>query len=430
MIMIQVEERKLPQHNSAIDKPFSAKKLYLHLSQHTGKPSRLIVKPQDKVKEGDLIAQSDGLISASLCSPASGTIKGVVSFNHPVLRKSMAVVLEADGLEKAYPIDKTAVSLSNDVILDKIRNAGIVGMGGAAFPAYVKLKPPKPIDTLIVNGCECEPYLSCDYRLMVEKGDGVFKGVELVSKVISPKRVLFAIEENKPEAIKKFNRIISAKKYSLPSPRVVILPSRYPQGGEKQLIYVLTKRKVPLGGLPFDVGCLVHNVGTLYAIYEAVYCNKPLIERVVTFAGGALKEPKNILIKLGTTIKELFDSGVLEFKTEPAKIVYGGPMMGIALRSLDYPVMKGTSGILFLTKDEIDTRKEDVCIRCARCVDSCPMELLPLEFVKKVKNEEYSSLNELYIKDCIECGACSFSCPAKIPIVHYIKIGKKYAVNS
>jgi len=428
--MIQAEGRKLPQHNSPIEKFLEAKKLYLHLSQHTGKPSRLLLKPQDKIEEGDLIASGGGLISASLSSPASGTIKEITKFNHPVLRKSEAVVLEADGLGKSYSVGEDVSVLDKSAILDKIGNAGIVGMGGAAFPTHVKLKPPKPIDTLIINGCECEPYLACDYRLMMEKNDEIFKGVELVSKIISPKRVIFAIEENKSEAIKKFNSIISTKKYPLPSAHVAILPSRYPQGGEKQLIYVLTKRKVPLGGLPFDVGCLVHNVGTLYAIYEAVYYNKPLIERVVTFAGGALKKPKNILVKLGTTVKELFDTGALEFKTEPEKIIYGGPMMGIALNGLDYPVMKGTSGILFLTKEEIDTRDEDVCIRCARCVDSCPMELLPLEFVKRVKNQEYSSLNELYIKDCIECGACSFSCPAKIPIVHYIKIGKKYAVNS
>ena len=428
--MIKVEERKIPQHNSPIEKFLGAKELYLHLSQHTGKPSRLLRRPKDRIEEADLIAEGDGLISASLSSPASGTIEKLVSFNHPVLKRSTAVVVKTDGQSKSYSISKDADSLDKDAVLDKIRRAGIVGMGGAAFPAYVKLKPPKPIDTLIVNGCECEPYLACDYRLMLERSSGIFKGVELVSKIISPKRVIFAIEENKSEAVKKFNSIISSKSYSLPAARVAVLPSRYPQGGEKQLIYVLTKRKVPLGGLPFDVGCLVHNVGTLYAIYEAVYYNKPLIERVVTFAGGALKKPKNILVKIGTTIRELFDSGILEFKTEPAKIVYGGPMMGIALGGLDYSIMKGTSGILFLTKDEIDTREESACIRCARCVDSCPMGLLPLEFVKRVKNGKFSSLNELYIKDCIECGACSFSCPAKIPIVHYIKIGKKYAVNS
>ena len=428
--MIQVEERKLPQHNSPIEKFLKARKLYLHLSQHTGKPSRLLLKPQDKIEEGDLIASGDGLISASLSSPASGTIKEITKFNHPVLRKSEAVVLEADGLGKSYSVGEDVSVLDKSAILDKIGNAGIVGMGGAAFPTHVKLKPPKPIDTLIINGCECEPYLACDYRLMMEKNDEIFKGVELVSKIISPKRVIFAIEENKSEAIKKFNSIISTKKYPLPSAHVAILPSRYPQGGEKQLIYALTKRRVPLGGLPFDVGCLVHNVGTIFAIYEAVYYNKPLIERVITFAGGALREPKNLLLKLGTTIAELFEEGILSFKEEPVKIVYGGPMMGTVLKGLNYPVMKGTSGVLFLARREVDLREESVCIRCARCVDACPMGLLPLEFVKKVKNEEYSFLEDFYIKDCIECGACIFTVPAKIPIVHYIKVGKKYAVSS
>ncbi len=429
--MIHVEERKLPQHEIPIERFFSVKRLYLFLSQHTGKPSKLLVNKGDYLEESSLIAEGDGLISSSLSSPVEGKVKDIVFFNHPVLKKDTAVVVDAEGCSpKAYSFDKEADFLKREDLLNKIKHAGIVGMGGAAFPTHVKLSPPKRIDTLIVNGCECEPYLSCDYRLMVEKCEEVFKGVELICRIVSPQRVIFAIEENKPEAIKKFNSVISTKKYSLPQQKLAILPSYYPQGGEKQLIYALTKRRVPLGGLPFDVGCLVHNVGTIFAIYEAVYYNKPLIERVITFAGGALREPKNLLLKLGTTIAELFEEGILSFKEEPVKIVYGGPMMGIALKGLNYPVMKGTSGVLFLTRKEVDLREESVCIRCARCVDACPMGLLPLEFVKKVKNEEYSSLEDFYIKDCIECGACSFTCPAKIPIVHYIKVGKKYAVSS
>ncbi len=428
--MIHIEERKLPQHNIPIVTFFHPKKLYLHLSQHTGRSSKLVVNKGDLLEEASLIAERDGLISASLSSPVKGYFKDIVSFNHPSLKRGLAVVIEREeSPNKIYSFNKKALFLKRDALLDKIQKAGIVGMGGAAFPTHVKLNPPKEIDTLIVNGCECEPYLSCDYRLMVEKSEEIFKGVEIICRIISPKRVLFALEENKLEAIKKFNSMISTKRIPLPNPKVIILSSRYPTGGEKQLIYVLTKRIVPLGGLPFDVGCLVHNVGTIFAIYEAVYYNKPLVERVVTFAGGALREPKNILLKLGTTIRELFDGGILSFKKEPLKIIYGGPMMGITLKGLDYPVMKGTTGILFLTKEEIDIREESVCIRCARCVDNCPMGLLPLEFVKKVKQKEYIYLNDLYIKDCIECGVCSFSCPAKIPLVHYIKIGKKYAVN-
>ena len=315
-------------------------------------------------------------------------------------------------------------------ILEIIRKAGIVGMGGASFPTVVKLNPPKPIDTLIINGCECEPYLACDYRLMVEQAEDIFRGVEIVCRLLNPKRVIFAIEDNKSEAIKKFNRLISTRKFLLPEPKVAILPTRYPQGGEKQLIYTLTRRRVPLGSIPFEVGCLVDNVGTIFAIYQAVYLKKPLIERVVTFAGDALVEPKNIRIKLGTTLRELFNAGVLKFKQEPAKIIYGGPMMGIALSSLDYPILKGTSGILFLSLSQVDIQEESNCIHCSRCVDSCPMRLLPLEFVKRVKHNEYGGLNDFYIKDCIECGVCSYVCPAKIPLVHYIKLGKKYAVNN
>lgn len=209
-------------------------------------------------------------------------------------------------------------------------------------------------------------------------------------------------------------------------PKISVLKSAYPQGGEKQLIYSVTRRKVPAGGLPFDVGCLVHNVGTCFAIYEAVHFSKPLIERMVTFAGGALARPKNLWLKVGTVIKELFGQHVLELKSEPARIIYGGPMMGIALDDLEYPILKGTSAVLFLTEKETDQAQESGCIRCARCVDNCPMKLLPLEYVKRVQRSEFARLDDVYINDCIECGCCAFVCPAKIPIVHYVKVGKRY----
>ena len=427
--MIKVEERKLPQHNLKSERFFEVKRLYLPLSQHTGRPSKSLVKPRDNVNEAQIIAEGDGLISAHLSAPKKGKVVAIDNFNHPVLKRSPSIFLDCLDDKKRYLKRIYLDNLGKDALLEIIRRAGIVGMGGACFPSHVKLNPPKRVDTLIVNGCECEPYLVCDYRLMAENAEQIFKGVEIIAKILLPREVIFAIEDNKPEAIKRFNLLVSIRKFALPSPKISVLKSAYPQGGEKQLIYKLTKRKVPSGGLPYEVGCLVHNVGTCFAIYEAVYFDKPLIERLVTFGGRALKQPKNIWLKIGTSIKDLFEKKVLEFKEQPRKIVYGGPMMGIALEHLDYPILKGTTGVLFLTKEEIDLQDESSCIRCARCVDSCPMELLPLEYVKRVRHSEFNRLNEFYIKDCIECGICSYVCPAKIPIVHYIKLGKRYAVS-
>lgn len=428
--MIRIEENKEPQHNSASEKFLTPKKLYLPLCQHIGKPSLEVVKIGDLVDEASLIARSTAAVSSCIHAPKKGKITGVDYFNHPVLKRAKSISLSCGESAKVYSVREGIDKFTKENLLSIIKDSGIVGMGGACFPAHVKLAPPKRVDTLIINGCECEPYLACDYRLMVEKTNEVLKGVEIISRLIKPKQILFCIEKNKPEAIRKFNLPLSTKKYNLPYSKTIALDSSYPQGGEKQLIYKVTKRKVPSGGLPFDVGCLVQNVATCFAIYEAVYFSKPLIERLVTFAGDSLKTPKNLWVKIGTTIKELFDNKILEFKKEPKKIICGGPMMGVALDSLDYPILKGTSGILFLSAESVDTKEEDNCLRCARCVDSCPMGLLPLEYVKRVKNERFAELNEVFIKDCIECGACVFVCPAKIPIVHYIKVGKINAADS
>ncbi|MCK5494124.1 MAG: RnfABCDGE type electron transport complex subunit C, partial [Candidatus Omnitrophica bacterium] len=267
--------------------------------------------------------------------------------------------------------------------------------------------------------------LSTDHRLMIENLKEIFIGIEIIAKLIKPKRIVFALEENKTEEKKQINFYINTRKFKLPKTELIILKTAYPQGGEKQLIYAVTKQKVPGGKLPLDIGCLVHNVATCFAIYEAVYLNKPLIERLVSFCGDSLVKPKNIWIKIGTTLQELFDQKILEFKNEPKKIISGGPMMGITLNNLDYPILKGNGGFLFL-RDHVTEIKESECIRCARCIDVCPMDLLPQEYVKRVKNEEYDNLLDLNINDCIECGCCAYICPAQIPIVHYIKTGKVY----
>lgn len=423
--MVHIEEHKEPQHNIASENFLSPDKLYLPLSQHIGQIAQPLVKKGDLVEEGTAIALETGFISARLHASCSGKVLDIDNYHHPNLKKCNTIMIQCSGEKKTYSPRKQVYELTKDDFINIIKDNGIVGMGGAGFPAHVKLKPPKPIDTLLINGCECEPYLSSDNRLMMENTDEIFQGVAVICKIINPRRVLFGIENNKPEAIKKMNLMITIKKHNLPKPETVVLKSGYPQGGEKQLIYKVTGRKVPPAGLPFDVGCLVHNVATCFAIYEAVYLNKPLTARLVSFSGDALKSAKNLWVKIGTTLKEIFDKKILEFKNDPEKIICGGPMMGVSLDSLDYPILKGTGGFLFL-RENVFVQEETSCIRCARCVDVCPMNLLPLEYAKRVKKEEYNNLVEFNINDCIECGICSYVCPAKIPLVHYIKLGKKY----
>ncbi|MCM8830853.1 MAG: electron transport complex subunit RsxC [Candidatus Omnitrophica bacterium] len=418
---MKVEENKEPQHNLYSEKFLNPNILYLPLSQHTGKQSTPIIKVNDLVEEGETIATEDGYISARLHAPKKGKVIDIVDFAHPILKRAKAIVLECLDEEKKFEENKNVNTLSREELLECIKNSGIVGMGGAAFPTHVKLNPPKKIDTLIINGCECEPYLAADYRLMVENIEGIFLGINIISKILQPQKIIIAIEDNKKDAIKSINSIINLKK--IPNISLKVLKSSYPQGGEKQLIYTLTKRIVSLGKLPFDVGCLVQNVSTCFAIYQAVYYNKPLIERLVTFAGDALVSPKNIWVKIGTTLKELFDKKILEFKVEPKKIICGGPMMGIALDSLDYPILKATSGFLFLNKP-VGFLEEKPCIRCGECIRNCPMRLMPCLINLYTLNQSFKEAEKLGALDCIECGVCSFVCPAKRFLVQSIKIAK------
>jgi len=428
--MISVQEHKEPQHSLKTEKFLKPKRLSLALSQHTGKASLPCVSIGQEIKEAQNIANSSGYISSSLHAPCNGKVLSIDIGNHLVLKKSKCITIQCQPDNKLYPpIIKNIENITKESLLKDIADAGIVGLGGAAFPTHVKLNPPKKIDTLIINGCECEPYLATDNRMMLENLSEIFKGIEVIAKLIEPKEIIFAIENNKPEAIKKINLFISIKKVKLQKLSLAILKTAYPQGGEKQLIFSTTKRKVEPEKLPLDVGCLVQNVATAFAIYEAVYLKKPLIERLVSFCGDALLKPKNIWVKIGTSLQELFDEKILEFKKEPKKIISGGPMMGVCMNSLNYPILKGSGGFLFLS-DPIIEEKEYPCIRCARCIDTCPMNLLPLEYVKIVKKEKYDLLTNLNIKDCIECGCCAWGCPSKIPIVHYVKIGKKYEPKS
>lgn len=423
--MIHVREHKL-SYDNFYEHRLDPKRVVLPLGQHIGARPEIIVEKGDKVTVGQCVAKSSAFVSANIHSSVNGTVKEIKQYNHPVLKRDLSIVIAADDKEEFKKKERNIQAFSRDELLEIIYSAGIVGMGGACFPTHVKLKSPKPVDVLIVNGCECEPYLGCDNRIMVEHADQILEGIAIVCRILGIKKVVIAIEENKPEAVKRFNSKLHTKKYEdIPKDiKVHILPSLFPQGSEKQLIYNTTKRVVPAGGLPFEVGCIVQNVGTLLAICEAVYWQKPLIERVVTFAGDALEEPKNIHVRLGTVVSDLFEAGILKFKKEPKKIVFGGPMMGFAVPSADYPILKGTSGVLFLTDAECDSSSETVCIRCGRCIDGCPMGLMPQEYQKFFKADKLNECDDYYINDCIECGSCTFVCPAKIPIVSYIKTAK------
>ncbi|MFQ5952826.1 MAG: electron transport complex subunit RsxC [Candidatus Omnitrophota bacterium] len=399
------------------------------LSQHIGAPNQPLVKKGDHVEEGQLLGKSESFISSPVHSPIYGTVSDVKKTVHPTLSiPVLSVFIERDK-EKA-PKEYTESSgehLTPQDIIERVKNAGVVGMGGAAFPTHVKLDVPegKKIETLIINGAECEPYLTCDHSLMTRSTHEILKGVALIAKVLKPKEIFIAIEDNKKAALFAFEKAIKKEKLpELSNLELILLETKYPQGGEKQLIKAIAKREVPPEKLPLDIGFLVQNVGTAKAIYDAVCLDKPLTERVITISGDCMHRPGNYVVKLGTTIKDIADRYGLEFFRAPKKIIVGGPMMGFAQHDPDVPIVKGTTGILFLSEHDAKEFEEEKCIRCAKCVDVCPVNLSPTEIIKNVQKENWDSVEQFYIVDCIECGACAYACPARIPLVQYIKEGK------
>ena len=393
--------------------------------QHIGAPAEPVVAVGDEVKIGDVICQAKGFVSVPSHATVSGTVKAIEPRPHPVGGNVLSIIIENDGKDEWSPdvaFDEKYAELDADEMKKRILNAGLAGMGGATFPSHVKLSPPadKPIDTFILNGAECEPYLTADHRMMLEKTRDILEGVKIIMKILNCKNGYIAIENNKPDAVRAMRQAVKEMKMDV---EVVSLPVKYPQGAEKQLIKAITNRNVPAGGLPMDVGCLVHNVGTAKAIYDAVSSKKPLIERVVTVTGQGIKEPKNVLVRIGTPFEKVieFCGGVTE---NTIKIVNGGPMMGIAQFSMEVPVIKGTSGILALTDKETGMRDPDPCIRCARCVDVCPMNLLPNEMARQIEYNNFDEAHQLGVLDCIECGSCSFICPSRIRHVHLFKYAK------
>jgi len=417
-------ENKFLTENKPIEKAKLPRRVVIPLIQHIGTPAKAIVKIGDRVKRGQTIAEADGFVSVPVHSSISGRVSAIGKFPHPFGKNLPAIVIESDGKDEwdeSVKPAKDIYRLFPDEIRVIVRDAGIVGMGGAGFPTHVKVTPPKEkdIQILILNGVECEPYLTADDRLMVEETKRVIKGFEILMKCLEANQGYVAVEGNKPEAIKKIREELK----KVPNTTLVELKVKYPQGAEKQLIKAITDREVPSGGLPMDVGVLVQNVGTSSAVYDAIANGIPLIERVLTVSGKGIKEPKNLLVRVGTLFSDLIEEcgGLTD---DVAKIVMGGPMMGIAQYSLDVPVIKGTSGILCLAKDEIELRERANCIRCGECIESCPMKILPTTIASYSEQKRFDEAEDYNALDCIECGCCSYVCPAKIPLVHLIRVAK------
>ncbi|MBM3253955.1 MAG: electron transport complex subunit RsxC [Candidatus Omnitrophica bacterium] len=408
---------------SIIENPLP-KKVIVPLLQHTGSMCEPTVKTGDEVSVGTKIGISSKFISSPIHSSVSGRVISIEEMPHPVVGRCLSIIIESDGKDARAPsvgVLRDYNNLSKEEILKIIQESGIVGLGGAMFPTHVKLIPPadKPIDSVIINGVECEPYITCDHALMREKPKEIIEGLRVIMKILDVKRAFIAIESNKQDAI----QIMKKNLNGLLNIEVIALKVKYPQGAEKQLIKAILNREVPSGKLPFDVGVIVQNVQTAFSIYEALSHSKPLYERVVTFSGGALKNPANLRVRIGTPIKEVveFLGGVSD---NLSRIVFGGPMMGIAQFTTDVPIIKGTSSVLFFTDKEIFSGEYGCCIRCGRCIEACPAKIMPANLGLAVESLRYDIALEFSPLDCFECGVCSYICPTKRPLLHFIKLAK------
>lgn len=399
------------------------------LSQHIGKPAVPVVKVGDYVLKGQMIAEADGLISAPIHSSVSGTVKSIKKHLTVNGSKTMSIIIENDFENKEVEglgVKTDPSNLSNDEIIQKIRDAGIVGLGGAGFPTYVKLSPKNAdeIYTVIVNGCECEPYLTCDYRIMLEKGEEIVKAMRIVSKLFKNAKIVFGIEDNKADSIKVIKGFIKPED----NMDICELKTKYPQGGEKSLIYAITGRKINSNMLPADSKCIVINSSTAYAIYKALFENIPLIYRYMTITGEGVNNCNNYKVPIGMSHKDVIEaSGGL--KENVCKIISGGPMTGLALSSLDEPVQKTSASILAFTFDDVAELKQSNCIHCGKCVSVCPSNLVPQMLCKAVKTGDYGKFESLGGKECVLCGCCSYVCPAKIPLTNMFTVGKAVIKN-
>ncbi len=423
---VHPSENKLSA-GKAIITPELPKQAIFPLAQHIGAPATAIVKRGDAVRVGTKIADATGPVSSAIFSSVSGKVSKIDNVVDASGYAKPAIIIDVEGDEWEETIDRTPelnteCTLSSEEIVEKIRQAGIVGLGGACFPAHIKLTPLPGMkaEYLIINGVECEPYLTADHRLMLEKTDEILVGVQLLMKAIGVSQAFIGIENNKPDAIARMNeRVVQYAGIS-----VVPLKVQYPQGGEKQLIDAILGRQLPPPpAIPIHVGVVVQNVGTAFAVYEAVQKNKPLFERVVTVTGKALAAPSNFLTRLGTPMSHLIEAagGLPE---DTGKIIGGGPMMGKALVSTDIPVTKGSSGILLMTKKEAVRGEVQPCIRCAKCVGACPMGLEPYLLSNLSSKSDWERAEKELVMTCIECGSCQYTCPSHRPLVDYIRLGK------
>lgn len=418
------------KHKITSDKPIVDAGLpeivYIPVKQHIGSPAKIIVQKGDKVKAGTLLADADGIVSADVFSSVSGEVIKVEEVEGEFGYLESMITIKVEGDEFAPSIDLSP-DLIKDIpyepqeIIEKIRSAGIVGMGGAGYPTPIKTSVPegKKIDTLILNGIECEPWLTADDRLMIEKAEEIIVGAKIINKVLGIQNAIIAVDENKPEAIE----ILSKLTKTYVGVNVQVCKTKYPQGGEKQLIKAITGREVPSGRLPMDAGCIVQNVGTVFAIYEAVQKNKPLFERIVTVSGDECQNPQNFRVRVGTPASFLIEKcgGITENTNQ---VIFGGPMMGTSAVNINAPITKLTSGILLLSEELSRKFEETDCIRCGKCVDACPVGLRPFLIAQYTRNNMIDELKGINVLDCIECGSCAYICPAHIPLLDYCKIGK------
>ncbi len=401
------------------------KRAIIPLSQHIGAPTKSTVVIGQEVKKGEKIGETAGFVSAPVHASVSGKVVALGNFPHILGMDIPAVVIESDGKDEwvgGLKENPDYLLLSPDELKKLVADAGIVGMGGATFPTHVKLSPPKekPIDVVILNGAECEPYLTSDHRLMLEKSREIVEGLKILMRILNVSKGYIGIESNKPDAIEAMTKAAAG------SPEIKVWPVKvkYPQGAEKMLIKAIAGRTVPAGGLPMDVGVVVQNVGTAEAIYNAVRYGRPLVERYVTVTGRGVREPKNFLARIGTPFSQLIEEAGGLTDTA-AKVISGGPMMGMSQYTLDVPVIKGTSGITVLPENEVNTNSYGPCIRCGRCIDACPMKLQPSYIGLYIEKGHYEDAKAYNLMDCFECGSCTFVCPANRPMVQWVKKAKK-----
>lgn len=419
---VHPHDKKELAKNSKIERLPNPEEIVVSLSQHLGAPATALKKKGDAVTMGEKIGQASSFISADVHSPFSGTVVDVKKERLPSGAVADALVIKVDADQPIMFTEKLDwQNRDASELLAQVKDNGIVGLGGATFPTSVKLSVPlgKSVEYFVVNGVECEPYLTADYRSMMERAEETLEGCMIAKKITGAEHVIIGIELNKKDAIEYLEKVIAEKGYPI---EVVGLKLKYPQGDEKQLLKATIKREIPSGKLPLDVGAVVANIGTVFAIYEAVVYNKPLFERIITVTGEMINTPKNFLAPIGTKVSALIEAAG-GLKDEDAKLVSGGPMMGFAFSSLDTPMIKGSSGLLALENKA--PVKQQPCVSCAKCVQACPMGLMPNRMFKAISYAEYDSAMKIGLMDCKECGCCSFECPSHIPLVQGFKLGKK-----